>query len=64
MAKTINLTITGRKRLCLGGWGGGFVDTFAREHFDKDTCSCVFLEVVNKKLPFFLQTGFLSHSMV
>jgi hypothetical protein len=44
--------------------GGGFVDTFAREHFDKDTCSCVFLEVVNKKLPFFLQTGFLSHSMV
>jgi hypothetical protein len=25
---------------------GAFVDTFAREDFDRDTRSCVFLEVV------------------
>jgi hypothetical protein len=26
---------------------GSFVDTFAREDFDKDTRSCVLLKVVN-----------------
>jgi hypothetical protein len=26
---------------------GGFVDIFAREDFDRNTRSCVFLEVVN-----------------
>ncbi len=43
---------------------GGFVDTFAREDFDRDTRSSIFLEVVNNKKFFFLQTSFFSRPMV
>jgi hypothetical protein len=33
--------------------GGGVVDSFAREDFDRNACSCVFLEVVNNKFFFY-----------
>jgi hypothetical protein len=61
MVRTVNWIIKGRKQCCLGG---GFVDTFAREDFDRDTHSCVFFEVLNNKNFLFLQIGFFSHSMV
>jgi len=50
MAKTINLTITGRKRLCLGGWGGGgFFIFFEGKLFLKTPVFWYFLRGVKKK---------------